>query len=128
MENKKNIYWINAAKALCIIFVFLLHCCNYYGVRLGVTNGLFRPFYVNAFFFVSGYLLFWKQLSLPKIDENRSEYVNGCMWMGIILILNVLYGIVISSVLFATLEYIPQKLIKTRQSKQILFFLRPSAD
>lgn len=78
MSNKaKSINWINVVKALCIIFVFLRHSENYYGCKLGMVDGLFLTFYVNAFFFVSGYLLFWKQLSEPKILENRAEYVVG---------------------------------------------------
>ena len=73
----KDINWINALKALCIIFVFLRHCGNYYGANLGWFDGIYLPFYVNAFFFVSGYLLFWKQLSASKIDEELLNYVNG---------------------------------------------------
>ena len=75
-QDSKNINWINAVKALCIIFVFLEHSKNYYGGDISVLNPFYLPFYVNAFFFVSGYLLFWKQLSAPKILETRREYVN----------------------------------------------------
>ena len=75
--GKKDINWINAVKALCIIFVFLRHSENYYGVNMGWTDSLFLTFYVNAFFFVSGYLLFWKQLTSPRIDEDRRLYMTG---------------------------------------------------
>ena len=75
-DNTKTIIWINAAKALCIIFVFLRHCGNYYGAHLGWFDGLYLPFYVNAFFFVSGYLLLWKQLSAPRIEEAAKTYVS----------------------------------------------------
>ena len=75
--SNKNINWINVVKALCIIFVFLRHCGNYYGAHLGWFDGVYLPFYVNAFFFVSGYLLFWKQLSVPKILETRQEFAIG---------------------------------------------------
>lgn len=55
----KDINWINVVKALCIIFVFLRHSENYYDLHLGtIFDDLFLTFYVNAFFFVSGYLLF----------------------------------------------------------------------
>lgn len=107
--GKKDINWVNALKALCIIFVFLRHCGNYYGAGLGWFDRIYLPFYVNAFFFVSGYLLFWKQLSAPKINEMRKEYVTGG---GITLALNVLYRIVIPSILFSTIEFFPKKLIK----------------
>ena len=73
----KDINWINALKALCILFVFLRHSENYYGEDLGWFDSIFLPFYVNAFFFVSGYLLFWKQLSVPRISETRKKYLTG---------------------------------------------------
>lgn len=46
----KDINWINALKALCILFVFLRHSEGYYGCDLGWFDGLILPFYVNAFF------------------------------------------------------------------------------
>ncbi len=79
----KDINWINALKALCILFVFLRHSEGYYGCDLGWFDGLILPFYVNAFFFVSGYLLFWKQLSAPKITETSKEYLTGGQIIGI---------------------------------------------
>lgn len=75
--GKKDINWINALKAFCIIFVFLRHCGNYDGADLGWFDGIYLPFYVNAFIFVSGYLLFWKQLFEPKIMENRRLYMTS---------------------------------------------------
>ena len=109
--NTKEINWINAAKALCIIFVFLRHCSGYYGGNLYGTNSLFLPFYVNAFFFVSGYLLLGKQLSAPKIDESTKVYISKS-GSGIALAKNILYRIVIPSTIFALLEYVPKKIIK----------------
>lgn len=58
--NRKN--WIDAVKALCMIGVYLMHSYAYYNNN-GTNYGAFvSPFYVNAFFFVSGYLLFGKLL------------------------------------------------------------------
>lgn len=105
----KDINWINALKALCILFVFLRHSENYYGQDLGWFDGLFLPFYVNAFFFVSGYLLFWKQLSAPKITETTKEYLTGG---GRLLASNVLFRIIIPSIIFAAIEFFPKKMIK----------------
>ena len=73
--GEKSINWINVVKALCIIFVFLRHTGSYYGYSTGLVGEMYIPFYVNAFFFVSGYLLFWKQLSPPRIEENRKTYM-----------------------------------------------------
>lgn len=108
----KNINWINAVKALCIIFVFLRHSENYYGLSLGNNiDNLFSTFYVNGFFLISGYLLFWKQLSTPKILENSSEYISGS---GKTLFLNVFYRIIIPSTLFSIIEFLPSCLIQGR--------------
>ena len=77
MESKKNILWINYLKAISIIGVFAVHCQIYYDYWLGSINNFIHPFYVNAFFFVSGYLLFRKQLSEPLINQRTGEYVVG---------------------------------------------------
>lgn len=74
---KKNINWINVVKAICIIAVYFVHCQLYYGCILSLVNDFIHPFYVNAFFFVSGYLLFRKQLADPMIEEKVSDYVIG---------------------------------------------------
>ena len=110
--GKKDINWINAVKALCIIFVFLRHSENYYGVNLGWFDGLFLTFYVNAFFFVSGYLLFWKQLSSPKIDESKRVYLTG--GGGSLLFQNIVFRIVIPSIIFSAIEFFPSCLIQER--------------
>lgn len=102
--EKKNIVWINYLKAICVIAVFLVHCKLYYGFDTGVIGYLVHPFYVNAFFFVSGYLMLRKQLSEPLIAQDAGEYVVGG---GENLILNILYRIIIPSVLFSAIEYVP---------------------
>lgn len=77
MSNpQKSITWINSYKALCILAVFFVHCQLYYGYEIGMVNDFVHPWYVNAFFFVSGYLLLWKQLSAPRIEEDRALYVS----------------------------------------------------
>lgn len=109
--DKKDINWINLVKAICMLLVFLWHCENYYGERLGWIDGLYRTIYVNAFFFVSGYLLFWKQLSEPKISENGKQYLSGS---GRSLMMNVLYRIIIPSIIFSTIEFFPSCMIQNR--------------
>ena len=111
MENKKSVFWINAIRAICIIFVYFSHCKTYYGCdgSFSLINAIYLPFSVNAFFFVSGYLLLGKQLSVPKIDETRSQYIVGG---GRILLLNIINRILIPSVIFASIEFLPKKLIR----------------
>ena len=74
-KNKKSILWINYLKAISIIGVFFAHCNHHYGYDMHIINRFIFPFYVNAFFFVSGYLLFRKQLSDPLISQRASEYL-----------------------------------------------------
>lgn len=58
----KNIIWINLAKAICMMSVYVLHSEVYYGINSISYGHFLQPFYVNAFFFISGYLFFRKQL------------------------------------------------------------------
>ena len=84
MSNTKNSNWINAIRAYSIVAVFFVHSQLYCGRVIDGLNRFVYPCYVNALFFVSGYLLFWKQLSAPRIDEDRKYYVltGGC-WCSI---------------------------------------------
>lgn len=111
-NQSKSINWINAVKALCIILVFFRHSENYYGYHLGRMDSLFLPIYVNAFFFVSGYLLFWKQLSEPRILEGRRHFI--LTGGGKSLIMNILYRIIIPSIIFSIIEFVPSCLMHGR--------------
>ena len=107
---KEELNWINCVKAICIILVFFAHSVSISGA--GIPDWLYwlyDPVYVNAFFFVSGYLLFGKQLSKPLADENRKEYVRsgGRNMLG-----NVFFRIMVPSVIFAIIEYWPKHMIK----------------
>lgn len=102
-----------------IITVFFVHCQSYYGYELGSVNVFVYPFYVNAFFFVSGYLLFRKQLNEPIINEKLVSYIHGG---GKRLILNLICRIIIPSIIFASIEYIPKNLLRGRNI-DISYFL-----
>ena len=73
MQEKKELNWVNVAKAISIITVLFVHTENYYGLKLGEINQFLCGFYVNAFFLISGCLLFRKQLNKPAIEAGRSE-------------------------------------------------------
>lgn len=80
----KNLHWINAVRICCMIFVFFNHSeiyCNYYIESL---DKLYFTFFVNAFFFVSGYLLYRKQLSNDIIRCHTGEWFRN--WGGAIFI------------------------------------------
>ena len=67
-----KLFWIDAVKALCMLMVYLLHSEVYYGTDGVRYSYIFLSFYVNAFFFVSGYLFFRKYL-----DTNVLTKFNG---------------------------------------------------
>lgn len=71
MCDKERKDWIDSVKAICMLGVYLLHSEAYYGTG-GVSYGYaLTPFYVNAFFFVSGYLFLGK-----RTGSNMSIFVN----------------------------------------------------
>lgn len=109
LNQKKDIYWINALKALCMIFVYFGHSELYYGAYIGPINWFRLTFNTNAFFFISGYLLFWKQLTPPRIDADFNNYVKGGMskTAG-----NILHRIIIPSIIFAVLVFFPKNLLR----------------
>lgn len=108
-EQKKTIPWINNAKAVCMLIVFLFHSEWYLDYRLHCIDSFYDPFFVNCYFFLSGYLLFRKQLSQPVINERVGEYGTGG---GRLLLSNALFRIAIPSVLFALIEFFPKKLVR----------------
>jgi len=114
VSAKKNIKWINLIKATCIVFVFFRHVEINYDLYLGdFFDGIISTFYVNAFFFVSGYLLYRKQLSEPLVKETLGRYISKDGG-GRTLAFNVLYRIVIPSIIFAAFEFFPSCIIQGR--------------
>lgn len=108
---KKDINWINAVKALCMIMVYVVHGMFYYGVFYHEVALFMHPVYVNAFFFVSGYLMFRKQLSLPVIDESRATYLSDG-GTGRNTLANIVFRMWIPALLFSFVSFIPKKLLK----------------
>ena len=112
---KKDINWINAIKAICMLMVYVVHCESYYGLWLGHVNVFLHPVYVNAFFFVSGYLLFRKQLSQPIIDEPLGKYIaNG--GEGRKMLANIIFRLWIPAFIFSIICFLPNMLLKGETS------------
>lgn len=105
----KQIIWINSARAICIISVFLIHCSSYYGFGLGIISDVVHPFYVNAFFFISGYLFFRKQMSESII---RKSFIDYLFTDGKQMFYNILFRIVIPTVVFSLIEFFPSHILK----------------
>ena len=109
MDSKKDIHWIDWTKFICMFFVYWCHID-----QLGTNNfAFFVPyglFFVNSFFFISGYLIFKKQLRLPFITD---KYLFVKMQFGDDGMLpNILYKIAIPSILFSMIDYIPKTIVR----------------
>lgn len=89
--------------------MYFVHSGLYYGLFTGHINKFIHPFYVNAFFIVSGYLFFLKYLSPKFSNQNKKSFLYGG---GNALINNVLYRLAIPTVLFSTMEFFPSHLLR----------------
>ena len=109
--NNKNIAWINSAKAIGMIMIFFVHCQAYWGYRVFNWSRYCAPVYVNVFFFISGYLLFGKHLSKPVVGLDLEQYwkVFGLQ------IQNIVFRLVIPSIIFSIVEFVPACLLKSRE-------------
>lgn len=103
---KQQLAWINTVKALCMIGVYALHTLSYNATVASATDVVWyviiSPFYVNAFFVVSGYLFFRKWLATTHSNDVATG-VSRSAW-------NVLYRLIIPTILFSTLLYFPKQL------------------
>lgn len=98
---RSELAWINTIRALCMIGVYILHTQAYMNADDPILHYVISPFYVNAFFVVSGYLFFRKWLNVDlgqgvmrkKLIETSS---------------NLFYRLVIPTVVFASIMYIPK--------------------
>lgn len=97
---KQHFQWIDNVKAICMIGVFLLHSEVYYGFGSVQYGVFFTPFYVNAFFFVSGYLMFRKYLNCDNFT--RSMYLNALQ--------NAVFRLMIPSIIFSAVIFLPKML------------------
>lgn len=109
---KNNISWVNTIKVLCMVLIYLNHSEIYCGSTIGSLRNIYLPFFVPAFFFVSGYLLFMKQLQTSLISMSTKEWFNSVSGGGKMLILNMLHKIVLPSILFSFLIYFPKKILR----------------
>lgn len=87
--------------------VYLLHAREYIGGGNSFIYNTISPFYVNSFFAVSGYLFFRKWLLVK--EEDRINKLSTALK-------NVLYRLIIPTILFATILYIPKMLFHAQNS------------
>ena len=101
--SSKDIHWIDSVKCICMLSVYLIHSQFYYGYGNIKYGNVLVPFFINGFFFVSGYLFFYKQLS-PSIDSK------GTFSKAKQQINNTIFRLIIPTVLFSTIVFIPKNL------------------
>ena len=68
-EKQQREYWIDTLKAICIICVYIAHCESFYCPSYNIARFIVSPFYVNAFFFINGYLIVRKYFKNDKINN-----------------------------------------------------------
>lgn len=108
-SNNKDIAWINTAKAVCMLLVYINHCEFYANGSFFNIRPFYRLFFVNLFFIVSGYLFFRKQFTPPTIDEQRKEFVKGT---GKKNFENIIFRIFIPTILFGIIFFIPKIIVR----------------
>lgn len=118
IDPKKNINWINAVKALSIMRVFFVHSAIFCCYELGKIGSFIFPFYVNIIFFVSGYLVFRKQLGGPAIEESAKYYITHS---GKTLFRNIIYRIFFPVLIFSFLEFFPKYIIRGKDMQMTAF-------
>lgn len=105
----KEIVWIDWMKFICIVFVYWCHV-GQLGNNPCPVPIPYGPFFVNAFFFVSGYLFFRKQLCQKEFSQSFGEYFKKNVASNGILP-NIFWKIAVPSALFSMIDYIPKRLV-----------------
>ncbi len=94
-----------------MIGVYLYHSRIYFSMEIPDYNLWLSPFYVNAFFFVSGYLFFRKQYSNKSWNNNIITNFKDQSSS----FLNILFRVVIPTILFSIILYFPKILFHSNQ-------------
>lgn len=121
MNEKKNLLWIDLAKGLCVLSVYFVHTASYCGYSISKVANYIHPFYVNAFFFISGYLLFRKQFSSSIITKPIAEYVKTDVT---IFLKNLLFRMVLPSIVFSSAIFFPSFLLRNKQVSVVDFLVK----
>ena len=90
MRDNGRLHWIDTAKAIGMILVYMYHAEVKYGCESELLFNLRSPFYVNVFFFMSGFLLY-------RCGKSASDIAR-----------NALLRIYLPSVLVASLLFVPK--------------------
>lgn len=77
MSQSMEISWINNAKVICLMLVYMYHSSVYSGFETDTLYSFYSPFFTCAFFFISGYLIFWKQLNPQLLSVRSLQWLVG---------------------------------------------------
>lgn len=100
-EKLQREHWIDTLKAICIICVYIAHCESFYCPNNNFANLIVSPFYVNAFFFINGYLIVRKYFKNDKINNYSLKEYKDC-------IKNILFRLAIPTIIFSAIIYLPK--------------------
>lgn len=100
MAAKQRLYWIDTTKTICIICVYYAHCVAFTVKDPNIKNFV-NPFYVNTFFFISGYLLYKKYLQ----DHIIENFTLQTYWNAI---KNCICRIVVPTIIFSFIISVPK--------------------
>lgn len=107
MQTQKNISWINWVRAICMFLVYFFHTEN--RAKFDFLNrdvDLFiKAFFVNAFFVVSGYLLYRKQEQIYQRVKDVHVWLKE---FGLKYLSNILFILVIPSIIFSLFLFVPK--------------------
>ncbi|MBP5397704.1 MAG: acyltransferase family protein [Bacteroidales bacterium] len=92
----KDIVWVDYVKVICLFFVYFSHSAYYTQTALPHVWSFYHPFYVDAFFVVSGYLFFRNPLPNGKLALSR-----------------LFTRLVVPSIIFSLVLFFPKILIRS---------------
>lgn len=110
--KERDISWINVSKAICMLLVFAYHT----GVYLDYNSPLYHfyaPFFTNTFFFVSGYLIFRKQLAQGVIDIPVKSWA-GRSGGGRKMLSSIVNKIVFPTIFFSLINFLLKTLLRSK--------------
>ena len=107
--KSKNIVWIDVQKVICMMIVYFYHTEGRFGMNNEYFHSYFFPFYVNSFFFISGYLLFRSHASQDKVLLSSTEWYNAS---GKRMLMNIIFRIVIPTIFFSFIIFFPKCVLR----------------
>lgn len=110
-KNKEMINWINVQKVVCMFVVYLYHTEGRFGLDNESLHAYFFPWYVNSFFFISGYLCY-------KSHVDGFLKLSPLSWFkqtGARMLNNVFCRIIWPTMLFSAVMYLPKIIIRGQQ-------------